>query len=252
MVLRSRWILPSLTAVALATAGAATMRTVHAQAPATIRACVRVDHDGGDRDHDRDRDGGQVRIIDQDDQCGRNEALLVWSVTGPQGPAGPGGPQGPAGPQGVTGATGPQGPAGPIGATGPKGDTGAQGATGAQGPQGPAGPTGPAGRAGRSRCVRLERPDHGGDEHGHPLDARILGQPDLFLPVRAKGARRRLLLDLWALQPLQLDSDARCQLNRLAVPVAERLHQHDSGRRADHQGLRDLRQRSVNSPGESA
>jgi len=65
-----------------------------------------VDHDRGDRDHDRDRDGGQVRIIDQDDQCGRNEALLVWSVTGPQGPARPRGPQGLPGPQGAQGAPG--------------------------------------------------------------------------------------------------------------------------------------------------
>ncbi len=127
---------------------------------------------------------GEIRIVENADQCRKRETLIKWSVngggvgpqgaTGPQGPAGPAGPQGPAGstgpqgpagadganggigpqgPIGVAGAVGPQGPVGPAGATGntgPQGPIGPAGATGNTGAQGPAGPPGPAGATGNT------------------------------------------------------------------------------------------------------
>jgi hypothetical protein len=141
MFLSSRWVLLSLTPAALATAGVATTQTAHAQTPGPILACVTVDHDRHDRGGDAHR-GGQIRIIDVNGHCGRNEVLLVWNVSGPQGPAGPPGPQGHPGPQGVPG---PAGPAGATGSQGPKGDTGEPG------PPGPAGPQGVPGSPGATR-----------------------------------------------------------------------------------------------------
>jgi hypothetical protein len=118
-----------------------------------IYACVRTDGDPG-----RDRDDGRVRIVFQDEECGRHEVRLKWNVTGPQGPTGATGPQGLPGAQGATGATGAQGPTGPQGATGaqgPTGDTGPQGDPGPTGPQGAQGPTGPTGPAGPPNTVSV-------------------------------------------------------------------------------------------------
>jgi hypothetical protein len=106
---------------------------------------------------------GNIRIVVTPDSCKSNEALLSWSIPGPQGtqglagpqgpigPIGPAGPQGAQGPQGLkgdTGATGAAGPAGSVGPAGPQGPQGLRGDTGAVGPAGPTGPTGATGATG--------------------------------------------------------------------------------------------------------
>lgn len=73
---------------------------------------------------------GEIKIVQEGDQCKKNETLIQWNQIGLQGPVGPQGEQGPVGPQG------PQGEQGPVGTQGPQGE---QGVVGPVGPQGPAG-----------------------------------------------------------------------------------------------------------------
>jgi hypothetical protein len=47
----------------------------------TIHACAKVQ-------------GGDVRLVDDEEECLNSEELVEWSVEGPQGPAGPQGPSG--------------------------------------------------------------------------------------------------------------------------------------------------------------
>ncbi len=125
------------------------------------------------------KESGQIRIVDEPDECRQKETSLSWNMSGPegsacwdsdassscddgedrngdgdctvldcQGPAGPAGPSGEPGPmgsEGPMGPAGPQGPGGPIGATGPQGPEGPAGPPGAPGPQGPPGPAGTGG-----------------------------------------------------------------------------------------------------------
>lgn len=97
---------------------------------------------------------GDVRLVENSNECRNNENFIRWNQTGQDGPQGPAGPAGPAGPQGNQGARGLQGIPGPQGQTGsqgPQGQNGAQGPqgqTGTQGPQGQTGPQGPQGPAG--------------------------------------------------------------------------------------------------------
>lgn len=109
---------------------------------------------------------GQLRIVDEPDECRPSEEAISWNIEGPQGetgpqglegpagsqgeigPEGPAGPQGPEGPQGPQGDTGPQGPQGEVGPVGPQGPKGDQGTIGPQGPQGEQGPAGPSGNCG--------------------------------------------------------------------------------------------------------
>ena len=57
---------------------------------------------------------GQVRIVDDIQNCKPQETPLQWNVQGPVGPQGDLGPTGPTGPQGPSGPQGEQGPAGPV------------------------------------------------------------------------------------------------------------------------------------------
>jgi type VI secretion system secreted protein Hcp len=63
-------------------------------------------------------DGGNLRVVDDPDQCNSGETLLSWNQQGPQGQTGA---TGATGPKGDTGATGPPGPPGPAGADGSSG-----------------------------------------------------------------------------------------------------------------------------------
>jgi hypothetical protein len=69
---------------------------------------------------------GNVRIVDEPDDCRRTEDPLSWNRQGPAGPPGAAGPQGEPGPQGEAG---PQGDPGPQGAPGPQGEPGTPGGT---------------------------------------------------------------------------------------------------------------------------
>jgi hypothetical protein len=109
------------------------------------------------------KENGQLRLVNNTDQCLPSEMSISWNqkgAAGPQGPEGPAGAQGPvglqgssgppgtAGPQGSAGIPGPvgvQGPAGPPGSIGPQGPTGLPGLAGIQGPMGQQGPAGPTG-----------------------------------------------------------------------------------------------------------
>ena len=53
-----------------------------------------------------DRDTGQLRMVDDLDECSREERRVWWSRVGPEGPPGP---TGVAGPAGAPGAAGPPG-----------------------------------------------------------------------------------------------------------------------------------------------
>lgn len=72
---------------------------------------------------------GDVRIVDEPDDCRRTEDPLSWNRQGPAGPPGAAGPQGGPGPQGVQGEPGPQGAPGPQGVPGPQGPQGPPGGT---------------------------------------------------------------------------------------------------------------------------
>lgn len=103
------------------------------------------------------KENGQLRLVNNTDQCLPSEMSISWNqkgAAGPQGPEGPAGAQGPVGLQGSVGppgAAGPQGsaglpgPAGPPGSIGPQGPTGLPGPAGIQGPMGQQGPAGPTG-----------------------------------------------------------------------------------------------------------
>ncbi len=56
--------------------------------------------------------GGELRLVESDEECRPNEEPVHWNVEGPEGPAGPEGEQGPQGPEGPAGPEGPEGPAG--------------------------------------------------------------------------------------------------------------------------------------------
>ncbi len=66
---------------------------------------------------------GSIRIIEDDELCGRNERLIRWNKQGLPGAVGPAGAVGPVG------ASGPAGPAGDQGPAGPKGEPGVGGTT---------------------------------------------------------------------------------------------------------------------------
>lgn len=88
-----------------------------------IHACYR---DGG-QDHARQ---GQVRLVDDGEQCKKGETAIAWNQEGPPGEPGPPGPPGPEGKQGEKGDPGPPGPQGPQGPKGDKGDPGPPGPPG--------------------------------------------------------------------------------------------------------------------------
>ncbi len=69
---------------------------------------------------------GSIRIVVDDEPCGRNEQPVSWNKQGLPGAVGPVGPSGPVGP---AGASGPAGPAGDQGPAGPKGEPGIGGPT---------------------------------------------------------------------------------------------------------------------------
>jgi cysteine-rich repeat protein len=112
------------------------------------------------------KQNGQLRIVNNPNDCRPSEVAISWNLVGPKGdkgdpgpqgpqgeigPQGPPGPQGEQGPQGTEGPQGPQGTEGlqgPQGEKGPQGPQGQQGAPGATGPAGPAGPEGPPGPEG--------------------------------------------------------------------------------------------------------
>lgn len=59
--------------------------------PNTIHACA-------------DDQAGNLRLVEDSDDCRKNESALEWNVEGPQGPPGPPGPPGPQGePGGLSG-----------------------------------------------------------------------------------------------------------------------------------------------------
>ena len=93
-----------------------------------LNACVHVDRQGDLN--------GRLRIVEQGQRCGRDEAHVML----PLGTGGIPGPPGPQGPQGLRGPVGPAGPQGPRGLQGLIGLTGPKGSTGAPGPAGPPGP----------------------------------------------------------------------------------------------------------------
>jgi len=62
---------------------------------------------------------GELKIVDAEDTCHKNEYKIEWNKIGPQGPQGPIGPIGSAGPQGPEGPEGPEGPQGEQGPVGP-------------------------------------------------------------------------------------------------------------------------------------
>ena len=70
---------------------------------------------------------GEIKIVDADATCKRNETLLEWNKQGPQGETGP------QGDPGRQGEPGPQGETGPKGETGPQGEAGQDGLNGVSG-----------------------------------------------------------------------------------------------------------------------
>jgi hypothetical protein len=98
-----------LVAAAVVVGGAAV--AMGTDEPEQIHACIKST-------------GGQLRVVEADQECLSSEQPLVWNVEGPQGeqgPVGPAGPQGEPGTDGAAGAPGPAGPAGPAGPPGPAG-----------------------------------------------------------------------------------------------------------------------------------
>ena len=66
---------------------------------------------------------GQLRLVEDVNDCNPSENPITWSVQGSPGPAGPQGPVGPIGPTGPTGPVGDKGDTGPRGLPGPQGLT---------------------------------------------------------------------------------------------------------------------------------
>ena len=85
------------------------------------------------------KENGQLRLVNNTDQCLPSEMSISWNQKGAAGP------QGPEGPAGAQGSGGLQGSAGPPGAAGPQGSAGLPGPAGIQGPMGQQGPAGPTG-----------------------------------------------------------------------------------------------------------
>ena len=68
------------------------------------------------------KSSGTIQMVNEGEDCSKNEMQIHWNQIGPQGPQGeqgPVGPQGPAGPQGEQGLVGPQGLVGEQGPVGP-------------------------------------------------------------------------------------------------------------------------------------
>lgn len=87
-------------------------------------ADVQADHAGGKIRACVNKGNGNVRIVDRDDDCRRNERFVTWNRRGPQGPMGP------AGAPGAPGAKGDKGDPGQPGEKGEKGDKGDKGEPG--------------------------------------------------------------------------------------------------------------------------
>ena len=113
--LKNRWALAALITglVAASVFGVAVVGGIPGP-NGVIRACYKESN-------------GDVRLVENSNDCRNNETFIRWNQTGQAGPAGPAGAQGP---QGNPGSQGPQGVPGPQGQAGPQGP---------QGPQGPAG-----------------------------------------------------------------------------------------------------------------
>ena len=103
---------------------------------------------GGDTNEDTvilacaKNNNGQLRIVDDQDDCKNSEYPVSWNAEGPAGPIGPQGQPGPPGPQGETGEPGVKGETGDQGIQGERGTPGPQGEPGEQGIQGVPGPKG--------------------------------------------------------------------------------------------------------------
>ena len=91
------------------------------------------------------KENGQLRLVNNTDQCLPSEMSISWNQKGAAGPQGPEGPASAQGPVGLQGSAGPPGAAGPQGSIGPQGPTGLPGLAGIQGPMGQQGPAGPTG-----------------------------------------------------------------------------------------------------------
>ncbi len=123
-----------------------------------ISACYRTPADAPDDEI------GQVRLVNDPDDCTSDETHIAWAVRGQQGEPGSTGPPGRPGQPGKTGPPGspgipgepgpageepgPAGPAGADGAAGPPGRDGRDGRDGSVGATGPAGATGASGATG--------------------------------------------------------------------------------------------------------
>jgi hypothetical protein len=79
---------------------------------------------------------GTLKMVNADQECGKNDTKISWNQVGPKGDTGSQGPQGESGVKGETGEKGDTGPQGPQGEPGVKGETGEKGDIGPQGPQG--------------------------------------------------------------------------------------------------------------------
>lgn len=169
-----------MTVLVVANAGASSPNAIP-QENGIVNACYRNHTNPGDNNN------GEVRLVNEAEDCLENETSIAWAVegqqggTGPQGNVGPPGPEGPAGPQGETGPAGPQGEPGPTGPPGPpgeqgppgpRGDTGAagppgrdgrDGRDGADGPPGPQGPAGPPGATGITEIETVSVRDEAAD-----------------------------------------------------------------------------------------
>jgi hypothetical protein len=91
---------------------------------------------------------GTLKMVNADQECGKNDTKISWNQVGPKGDTGSQGPQGEPGVKGETGEKGDTGPQGPQGEPGVKGETGEKGDIGPQGPQGEPGVKGETGEKG--------------------------------------------------------------------------------------------------------
>lgn len=82
------------------------------------------------------KNNGQLRIVQDPQECKNSEVPIAWNQRGEDGTVGPTGPQGERGADGSTGAQGQSGVAGPVGPQGEPGPAGAGGPTGPAGPPG--------------------------------------------------------------------------------------------------------------------
>jgi hypothetical protein len=115
------------------------------------------------------KENGQLRLVNNTDQCLPSEMSISWNQKGT------------AGPEGTEGPTGPQGSVGPPGAAGPPGPIGLQGAAGLPGPAGPTGPIGLQGPAGLPGSIGLQGPA------GPPGSGGLQGQMGLPGPAGLQG-----------------------------------------------------------------